>query len=102
MNNEARNEQMRIEEFPATLNRRALLQRALCLVAMGALPRMAETATPDVSPVMDKLSNYMSQARDRALPKNVVQEAEHHILDTFAAMVSGSELPPGRQAIKFA
>jgi 2-methylcitrate dehydratase PrpD len=32
----------------------------------------------------------------------VVQETEHHILDTIAAMVSGSELPPGRLAIEFA
>ena len=40
----------------------------------------------------------MSEAGDRALPDNVVEKAKHHILDTFAAMVSGSELPPGRAA----
>jgi 2-methylcitrate dehydratase PrpD len=32
----------------------------------------------------------------------VVQETAHHILDTIAAMVSGSELQPGRLAIEFA
>jgi 2-methylcitrate dehydratase PrpD len=51
---------------------------------------------------MDKLSAYMSEARNRALPEIVVRETEHHILDTIAAMVSGSELPPGRLAIEFA
>jgi 2-methylcitrate dehydratase PrpD len=51
---------------------------------------------------MEKLSAYMAEARNRALPDNVVQETEHHILDTIAAMVSGSQLPPGRLAIQFA
>jgi 2-methylcitrate dehydratase PrpD len=51
---------------------------------------------------MEKLSAYMAEARNRALPDNVVQETKHHILDTIAAMVSGSELPPGRMAVEFA
>src|SRR6266481_387440 len=44
----------------------------------------------------------MAGARNRALPDNVERETKHHILDTIAAMVSGSELPPGRMAIQFA
>src|SRR5207302_9968376 len=56
----------------------------------------------DISPVMEKLSAYMAEARNRALPDNALQDTKHHILDTFAAMVSGSELPPGRMAIDFA
>ena len=44
----------------------------------------------------------MAEARNRALPDNVVQETTHHILDTIAAMVSGSELAPGLMAIEFA
>jgi len=51
---------------------------------------------------MEKLSAYMAEARNRALPDNIVQETEHHILDTIAAMVSGADLPPGRMAIEFA
>lgn len=58
--------------------------------------------SPSISPVMDKLSAYMSGASDHALPDKVVEKAKHHILDTLAAMVSGSELPPGREAIRFA
>jgi len=52
--------------------------------------------------VMAKLSTYMSEAGGRALPDQVVQETKYHVLDTLAAMISGSELPPGRQALKFA
>src|SRR3954464_15968147 len=51
---------------------------------------------------MAKLSAYMSEAGDRALPDDVVEKAKHHILDTFAAMVSGSDLPPARAAYTFA
>src|SRR5947209_3470310 len=52
--------------------------------------------------VMDTLSAYMASARDRALPAEVVEKAKHHILDTIAAMVSGSTLPPGKLGIEFA
>jgi 2-methylcitrate dehydratase PrpD len=86
----------------AGFTRRSLLQRAAWVAAAAAFPRGAEIAAQDVSPVMAKLSTYMSEARNRALPPKVVEEAEHHILDTVAAMVSGSELPPGRQALRFA
>jgi 2-methylcitrate dehydratase PrpD len=102
MNSRDRRATMRGENCPPTLTRRSVLQRAGCLIAVGAFPRIAEMAAPDVSPVMAKLSAYMSEARNRALPEAVVRETKHHILDTLAAMVSGSVLPPGREAIKFA
>ncbi|HEY1950422.1 MAG TPA: MmgE/PrpD family protein, partial [Bryobacteraceae bacterium] len=59
-------------------------------------------SAPDLSPVMLKLSTYMAAASTTELPEKVVQDTKHHILDTIAAMVSGSELPPGRDAIQFA
>ncbi len=59
-------------------------------------------AADSVSPVMVKLSAYMSEARNRMLPDEVVEKTKHHVLDTIAAMVSGSQLPPGRAALKFA
>jgi len=51
---------------------------------------------------MAQLTRYMSRARTSELPPAVVQRAKHHILDTFAAMVSGSALKPGRLAIAYA
>src|ERR1700722_19959267 len=84
------------------LTRRDLVQRAVWLFAAAALPGGVELAAEDVSPMMLKLSTYMSEARNSELPEKVLQETKHHILDTFAAMISGSELPPGRMALKFA
>jgi 2-methylcitrate dehydratase PrpD len=55
-----------------------------------------------ISPIMQQLSGYMSTAGTRALPEEVVEKAKQHILDTFAAMISGSGLPPGRAALEFA
>ena len=92
------------------LTRRSWLQHAAWITAAATFPNLAAAVAqeaspaigPVVSPVMEKLGTYMAEARNRALPDNVVQETKHHILDTIAAMVSGSELPPGRLAIQFA
>jgi 2-methylcitrate dehydratase PrpD len=54
--------------------------------------------SPGPGPVMSALSAYMSTAGKRALPVEVAEHAKHHLLDTLASMVSGSELPPGRAA----
>src|SRR6266852_5893189 len=84
------------------LTRRRLLQSTGWIIAAGALSRVTAWATAEISPVMEKLSAYMTEARNRELPEKALRETEHHILDTVAAMVSGSELLPGREAIKFA
>jgi len=51
---------------------------------------------------MARLSSFMSAAANASLPAEVVEKTKHMILDTLAAMISGSELPPGRFAINFA
>ncbi len=68
----------------------------------GLLAASLTLRAESVSPVMATLSKYMSEAHERALPDAVLQGAKHHILDTVAAMVSGSQLPPGKLAIRFA
>jgi 2-methylcitrate dehydratase PrpD len=50
---------------------------------------------------MGALSTYMSAARSKALPEDVIEQAKYHLLDTIAAMVSGSELPPGQAAQRY-
>src|SRR5712675_516952 len=84
------------------LTRRGWLRNTAWLIAAGALSRATAWAAAEISPVMEKLSAYMMEARNRELPEKALRETEHHILDTFAAMVSGSDLLPGREAIKFA
>ncbi|HKV81617.1 MAG TPA: MmgE/PrpD family protein [Candidatus Sulfotelmatobacter sp.] len=95
----------------AILSRRSMFELAGLVVATAALPRGAVMARPfprgdaneqGVGPVMHKLSVYMSEASDRALPDEVIEKTKQHIVDTLAAMVSGSELTPGRAALQFA
>ena len=45
--------------------------------------------------IMSRLSAYIAAAGERQLPEAVSEKAKHHILDTMAAMVSGSRLKPG-------
>jgi 2-methylcitrate dehydratase PrpD len=52
--------------------------------------------------ITSTLASYMSEAATRKLPDAVIEKTKHVILDTLAAMISGSELPPGRFAIQFA
>src|SRR5882724_9563044 len=65
------------------------------------IPSMDKTGQ-GVSPVMDKLSTYMSEASGRELPDEVTEKAKQHILDTVAAMISGAQLVTGRAALQFA
>jgi 2-methylcitrate dehydratase PrpD len=103
------------------LTRRSLLRRTGMVMAAAMCPRATQVAQADalqrglvapptgrtaadlpISDVMRRLSTYMSQARDRALPDEVIDHAKRHVLDTCAAMISGSQLAPGRAAIAFA
>jgi len=56
----------------------------------------------EISPLMRELSTYIAGALKRPLPENVVEKTKHHVLDTIAAMVSGSRLLPGKKAIGYA
>ena len=88
-------------DSPRHDHRRSALTRGA--LALGAAPcRRSALRAQAVGPVMAALSAYMAAAKDRALPPDVVEKAKHHILDTVAAMVSGSELPPGRAALALA
>jgi 2-methylcitrate dehydratase PrpD len=84
------------------LARRALLVSGGTALAASTLSPRAFAAAVPVSPMMATLSGYMAEAGEQALPMEVVEKAKHHILDTFAAMISGSELPPAQAALKFA
>jgi 2-methylcitrate dehydratase PrpD len=54
-----------------------------------------------LSPLMSELSAYIAQSPRKALPAPVAEKTKHHVLDTLAAMVSGSRLLPGRKAISY-
>jgi 2-methylcitrate dehydratase PrpD len=54
-----------------------------------------------ISPLMTQLATYIARAAKKPLPKAVVEKTKHHLLDTLAAMVSGSRLLPGCKAISY-
>ena len=62
---------------------------------------MSRQPASQISPVMRRLSGYIAEALRRPLPPAVVEKTKHHILDTIAAMVSGSRLAPGKKAIAY-
>src|SRR4030095_9796450 len=76
------------------MRRRQILQSMGSLMAAAALrtesvePAQAqENASTDVT---GRLARYMVEARDRALPPEVVVAAKHRILATLCAIVSGA------------
>ena len=66
-----------------------------------------DATTPDagaqgaVSPITRALSEYIATALARPLPAEVAEKTKHHLLDTLAAMVSGSRPAPGRRALAY-
>ncbi|MGA7803274.1 MAG: MmgE/PrpD family protein [Bradyrhizobium sp.] len=75
----------------------------LTAMALDASPirAFAQAASPGPGGMMSTLSAYMSAARTRPLPDEVIEQAKYHLLDTMAAMISGSELPPGQAAQRY-
>ena len=81
------------------MNRRSILGlTATTAVGLALSPPRAFGQTAGATPVMAALSAYMSAAATRALPADVAEHAKHHLLDSLASMISGSELPPGQAA----
>jgi len=84
-------------------SRRTLLQCAGSLLTAAAFPgRSIGQALQSDPAAMARLAGYLAQARTRDLPPDVLTKAKHHVLDTLAAMVSGSQLKAGQAAIRFA
>jgi len=51
--------------------------------------------------ITETLSNYIVSDQASRLPALVVERAKIHILDTLGAMISGSQLKPGKVAVDF-
>src|SRR5882672_5552351 len=96
---------------PRKLSRRNLLELAGWTIGAAALPSspvfalnsaVQDKAAKPTRPVMNPLSTYMSEVANNPLPDEITENAKHHILDTLAAMISGSTLLPGKRALEFA
>jgi len=84
------------------MNRRDVLSvTATTAIGIALSPARLLAQATGPGPEMDALSVYMSAAGTRALPTEVMEHAKHHVLDTLASMISGSELLPGQAAQRF-
>ena len=72
--------------------RKVLGMTATMAIGFALSPARVLAQATARSPSMNTLSAYMSAAGTRALPAEVTEHAKHHLLDTLASMVSGSEL----------
>jgi 2-methylcitrate dehydratase PrpD len=85
------------------MNRRNVLRGSAVGLAGLSIPQARIAAQPaGKDAAMGTLSAYMSAAGGRALPPEVVEHTKNHIVDTLAAMLSGSELLPGQAALRYA
>src|SRR6516164_1026283 len=90
--------------MPGNFSRRELFKlvgTGLVGAGVGPLAGGQRSAAP-AGDITSTLATYMSEASSRKLPDEVVEKTKQVVLDTFAAMISGSDLPPGRFAIQFA
>ncbi len=79
---------------------------ALAQAAAASKPAGGEAAEGPVkeeplSPVTVALADYIAGTLDRELPAAVVAKTKMHVLDTIAAMVSGSRLKAGVAAARY-
>jgi 2-methylcitrate dehydratase PrpD len=56
----------------------------------------------EISATTARLSTYISGALAHPLPQAVIEKGRQHVLDTVAAMISGTHLRPGQLAIAYA
>ena len=79
------------------MNRRNVLE-SVATLALGSVmsPQFVLAQVSGPGSIMEVLSTYMAAAGTRPLPANVVERAKHHLLDTLASMLSGSQLAPGQ------
>src|SRR5262249_11795160 len=57
--------------------------------------------TTSSSSVTPDLIRYMANANTSSVPSQVLVKAKNHVLDTIAAMVSGTTIKPGIFAIRY-
>ncbi len=81
---------------------------ASSVAQVGGAPARKAAADEDgpaadqpISPVTRALCEYVADTLDRDMPPEVVAKARLHVLDTIAAMVSGSRLKAGEMAARY-
>jgi 2-methylcitrate dehydratase PrpD len=77
---------------------------SLTQAAAAPAPQARADAADDlarISPATTTLADYVAKTLDRELPPEVVVRTKLHVLDTLAAIVSGSRLKAGELAARY-
>ena len=82
------------------MDRRRLLGLTATTAVMLGLPVRLFAQSPAPGPVMRR-SAPIWRGRNAPAAGETVEQAKHHLLDTLAAMMSGSELAPGQAAQRY-
>src|SRR6266566_6304105 len=94
----------------ADQTRRWLIHASGAAILSGAAPAFSAQAAPapgartdaeTISPATITLADYVAKTLDRELPAEVIARTKLHVLDTLAAMVSGSRLKPGELGARY-
>jgi 2-methylcitrate dehydratase PrpD len=70
-------------------------------MSLRRAPEHRMTSNPEISAVTRELADYTAGTIRRALPAEVIAKTKLHVLDTLAAMLSGSRLKPGELAAAY-
>src|SRR5215471_18067651 len=87
--------------FAAALPASARAQSGAASRGRGEPEETAVKGPAAISPLMRTVSSYIEQAVAKPLPEAVAESTRHHLLDTIAAMISGTRLLPGERAIAY-
>ena len=87
-------------------SRRALIRAGLFSSALSPLgfrvnAASSAEASAAISPITLTVSDYIAAAGVKAIPEAATEAAKHHLLDTIAAMISGTHLLAGERAIAY-
>lgn len=86
---------------PGGWTRRSALAAAAAAAALPPARSRAAAAAGTGNDITGQVARYMVGARANPLPADVAMAYRHRILDTLAAMVSGSRMVPGEQALRY-
>src|SRR4051794_33250508 len=88
------------KSWKTTLFRKSHSQKKSWSGPVSNARTLVKEGTP-VSPRTRTLVAYMAGALRRKLPAPVAERAKLHLVDTFAAIVSGTKLLPGQRVIGY-
>jgi 2-methylcitrate dehydratase PrpD len=68
---------------------------------MRHVPAATQSGSRRLDPVTDRIAGFVADALRCPLPPEVLEKTRNHVIDSVAAIVSGSRLPAGTAALTY-